>query len=77
MGLVAFSLIGCDIALEMDYSMVLVIMSGMITGICGGIRRDMLCNQVPVVFRRELYAVVSLAICAISSACAHLGLTTL
>jgi uncharacterized membrane protein YeiH len=74
MGLVAFSLIGCDIALEMDYPMVVVIMSGMITGICGGILRDVLCNQVPVVFRRELYAVVSLAVCAIFLVLRALGI---
>lgn len=65
MGLVAFSLIGCSVALKMDYPTIVVIMSGMITGICGGILRDVLCNQVPVVFRRELYASVSLAVCAL------------
>ena len=63
MGLVAFSLIGCNVAREMDYPLVVVVMSGMITGICGGIVRDVLCNQVPVVFQRELYAVVSLVVC--------------
>ena len=59
LGLIAFSLIGCSVALELDYPTVVVVMSGMITGISGGILRDVLCNQVPVVFRRELYASVS------------------
>jgi len=59
MGLIAFSLIGCSVALGMDYSITVAIMSGMITGICGGMLRDVLCNQVPVVLRRELYASVS------------------
>ncbi|MBR0670410.1 trimeric intracellular cation channel family protein [Neoroseomonas soli] len=63
MGLIAFSLIGCSVAVEMEYPTVVAIMAGMITGICGGILRDVLCNQVPVVFRRELYASVSLAVC--------------
>lgn len=63
LGLIAFSLIGCNIALELDYPWVVVVMAGMITGISGGILRDVLCNQVPVVFRRELYASVSLAVC--------------
>ncbi|MEO0034806.1 MAG: hypothetical protein RLZZ501_829 [Pseudomonadota bacterium] len=70
MGLAAFSLIGCRVALEMDYATPVVILSGMITGICGGILRDVLCNQVPIVFSRELYALVSLAVCAL-----YLGLT--
>ncbi|AWI77437.1 MAG: hypothetical protein C0607_21970 [Azoarcus sp.] len=65
MGLIAFSLIGCNVALNLDYPIVVVVMSGMLTGICGGILRDVLCNQVPVVFRRELYASVSLSVCAL------------
>lgn len=65
MGLVAFSLIGCDVALRLDYPVVVVIMAGMLTGISGGILRDVLCNQVPVVFRRELYASVSLFVCVL------------
>ncbi len=65
MGLIAFSVIGCTVALEMKYPIVVVVMSGMITGISGGILRDVLCAQVPVVFRRELYASVSLAVCVV------------
>lgn len=76
MGLVAFSLIGCTVALEMDYPIVVVVMSGMITGIFGGILRDVLCNQVPVVFRRELYASVSLAVCAVFLGLRALGVDT-
>ncbi len=63
LGLIAFSLIGCSVALGLNYPTVVVIMAGMITGISGGILRDVLCNQVPVVFRRELYASISLAVC--------------
>ena len=65
MGLVAFSLIGCDIALRLGYALPVVVMAGMITGICGGVVRDVLCNQVPVVFQRELYASVSLVVCCL------------
>ncbi|WP_232539878.1 trimeric intracellular cation channel family protein [Azohydromonas aeria] len=72
MGLIAFSLIGCSVAMEMGYTAPVIIMSGMITGICGGVARDVLCNQIPVVFRRELYAVVSLATCVL-----FIGLSTL
>lgn len=34
-------------------------MSGMITGCVGGVLRDVLCNDVPLLFRSELYASVS------------------
>lgn len=73
MGLVAFSLIGCNVALQLDYPVVVVVMAGMLTGICGGILRDVLCNQVPVVFRRELYASVSLFVCALFLVLRSLG----
>lgn len=65
LGLIAFSLIGCGVALEHNYPTIVVIMAGLLTGISGGVIRDILCNQVPVVFRRELYASVSLAVCAL------------
>jgi uncharacterized membrane protein YeiH len=76
MGLVAFSLIGSNVALGMGYPTIVIIMSGMITGICGGILRDVLCNQVPVVFRRELYASVSLAVCGLFLGLHALGVDT-
>lgn len=73
MGLIAFSLIGCNVAREMNYPFPVIVMSGMITGICGGVVRDVLCNQVPVVFRRELYAVVSLIVCSLFLGLLELG----
>jgi len=76
MGLVAFSLIGCNVALQLDYPVVVVIMAGMLTGISGGILRDVLCNQVPVVFCRELYASVSLFVCALFLALRSLAVDT-
>lgn len=59
-GLVVFTIIGCDVALTMGQSPVIVIVAGMITGIVGGIARDILCNDVPLVFSSELYATVSI-----------------
>lgn len=76
LGLIAFSLIGCNIALELNYPAIVVIMAGMLTGISGGILRDVLCNLVPVVFRRELYASVSLAVCLLFLSLRMLGVDT-
>jgi len=58
-GLVVFTMAGCDIAWQMDASLPIVIISGMITGCAGGVLRDILCNDVPLLFRSELYASVS------------------
>ncbi|MBB3258163.1 putative membrane protein YeiH [Paraburkholderia bannensis] len=60
MGLMAFTLIGCNVGLTMGYEVPVVMMAGMMTGVFGGVLRDVLCNRVPVVFQRELYASVSL-----------------
>ena len=35
-------------------------LAGVITGIFGGLLRDILCTEVPMVLRRELYATVAL-----------------
>lgn len=58
-GLVVFTMAGCDIAWQVDASLPIVIVAGMITGCAGGVLRDILCNDVPLLFRSELYASVS------------------
>lgn len=65
LGLVVFSIIGCNVAMSMGHPPVIVIVAGMITGIAGGIMRDVLCNDVPLVLSSELYATVSLVTGAI------------
>jgi len=61
-GLVAFTVIGCNVALGLGYDTVVVVMAGITTGIFGGIIRDLLCNRTPQVLRHELYASVSLVV---------------
>ena len=58
-GLVVFTMAGCDVAWQMNVSLPIVIVAGMITGCAGGVLRDILCNDVPLLFRAELYASVS------------------
>jgi uncharacterized membrane protein YeiH len=61
LGLVAFTIIGYDIAIASGTSPTIAVMAGMITGVFGGLLRDVLCNEIPLVLQRELYASVSLA----------------
>jgi uncharacterized membrane protein YeiH len=58
-GLVVFTIAGCEVALQMNQPLLIVIIAGMITGCVGGVLRDVLCNDVPLLFRSELYASVS------------------
>lgn len=59
LGLVVFTVAGCMVALEMGQPVLIVIVAGMITGCVGGVLRDVLCNDVPLLFSGELYATVS------------------
>lgn len=59
-GLVVFTVIGCNVALGLGLPFIVVIASGMITGCVGGVLRDLLCNTIPLLFRAELYATVSI-----------------
>ena len=65
LGLVVFTIIGCNIGMEVGAHPLIVLVAGMVTGIFGGILRDVLCNDVPLVFRGELYATVSIVTGAI------------
>ncbi|WP_048648848.1 trimeric intracellular cation channel family protein [Nitratireductor soli] len=59
-GLVVFTVIGCNVAMALDKPFIVVIASGMITGCVGGVLRDILCNEIPLLFRAELYATVAI-----------------
>jgi uncharacterized membrane protein YeiH len=68
-----FTIAGCNVALQMHESLLIVIVAGMITGCAGGVLRDILCNDVPLLFRSELYASVSVVTGAIYVAALGLG----
>lgn len=55
-GLGLFVFVGAQKAMVAGYSFWVVITMGTITGIMGGIMRDILLNRIPVIFKRELYA---------------------
>lgn len=62
-GLIAFSIIGVNKAISHDFGFVVCVISGVITGVSGGIARDILCNKIPLIFQKELYASVSIVAC--------------
>lgn len=62
-GLASFTIVGMDIAIAecgMDNPL-LVMVLGMITGFGGGMFRDVLTNSMPMVLRKRVYALASLA----------------
>ena len=60
-GLAVFAVSGTQKALQYEVNPVGAAMLGMLTGIGGGIVRDLLVNEIPVVLRAELYALAALA----------------
>ncbi len=60
-GLAIFSILGAVFTLQLQLSPVVAILMGVVTGIFGGVLRDLLCNRIPNVFRQstELYATCS------------------
>ncbi|MCB1874803.1 MAG: trimeric intracellular cation channel family protein [Chromatiales bacterium] len=59
MGLGAFAVAGTLASLTVGAPWLIASFMGVVTGIMGGIFRDLLCNEKPVVFQSPLYATVS------------------
>ena len=62
LGLALFTIVGAQIALEWNASWLVASLLGVITGVVGGVLRDVLCNEVPLVFvKGDLYATAAWA----------------
>ncbi len=61
-GLAAFSVMGTEVAFLTGHSgsVVLSITLGFLTGVGGGVMRDILVNDAPFIFKKHVYALVSL-----------------
>jgi uncharacterized membrane protein YeiH len=60
-GLALFAVAGAEKALAYELNASMAALLGMLTGIGGGIARDVLLAQVPTVLRSDLYAIAALA----------------
>jgi uncharacterized membrane protein YeiH len=60
-GLGIFSILGATFTLQLGISPIVAILMGVVTGVFGGVLRDVLSNRIPNVFRQstELYATCS------------------
>lgn len=55
-GLGLFTLIGIEKGITVGLHPVICVALGTMTACFGGVIRDILCNEIPVIFRREIYA---------------------
>lgn len=61
LGLALFAITGAQVAEDKGCSPLVVILMGMLTGAGGGIVRDVLTAQVPLIFRTDIYASAAIA----------------
>ena len=60
-GLAIFTIIGLEKGLRFGIDPSLCVVLGMMTGAFGGVIRDILCTDVPLIFHKEIYALASVA----------------
>lgn len=61
LGIGMFTIIGTEKALGLGVDPLVAAIMGMFTGVMGGVIRDLLTNEVPVIFLKEIYATACLA----------------
>lgn len=55
-GLAFFTLLGTQKTLTLGHPAEVALMMGVMTGVAGGVLRDIICNEIPHIFRQEIYA---------------------
>lgn len=60
-GLGVFTLIGLEKGIEYGLNPLICVILGTLTATFGGVIRDILCNEIPVLFRKEIYATLCIA----------------
>lgn len=55
-GIGTFTILGLQKALDFGISPTIAVLMGVISAVFGGVLRDVLCNEPPLIFRKEIYA---------------------
>jgi uncharacterized membrane protein YeiH len=60
-GLAVFTVIGTEVALQNQVPNSTAVIMGVMTGVAGGVMRDVICNEIPLIFKKEIYATACIA----------------
>lgn len=55
-GLGIFTIIGTEIGIQQNLHPIISVALGVISATFGGVIRDILCNEIPIIFHKEIYA---------------------
>lgn len=73
-GLALFTVIGVQKALSYGAPEMAAVVMGVMTGVAGGVLRDLLAGQVPMILKKEIYATASIAGGIIYTSSLYIGL---
>ncbi len=73
-GLVAFALTGALVALESGFNLFGVMLLAFTTAVGGGMLRDIMVNEVPMVLKSDFYGTIALLIAAAIFVCDRIGI---
>lgn len=68
-GLALFTIVGADKAMMLGYPFWVAMIMGAVTGAAGGVFRDVFINEIPLIFRKEIYAMACVIGAGIYCAC--------
>ncbi|MEM9894982.1 MAG: trimeric intracellular cation channel family protein [Bacteroidota bacterium] len=60
LGIAVFTVLGLQKALDLGIHPSIAIIMGMVSAVFGGVIRDIICNEIPLIFRQEIYALTCL-----------------
>ncbi|MEM9023501.1 MAG: trimeric intracellular cation channel family protein [Bacteroidota bacterium] len=61
LGIGLFSILGLQKTLEVGLSPMIAVIMGVVSAVFGGVIRDVLTNEIPLIFRKEIYATACIA----------------
>lgn len=73
-GLGLFTVVGIEKTLLFDFPFWVAILMGMITGAVGGVIRDVLLNETPLIFRKDIYAMACIIGGVVFFICQEVGM---
>ena len=73
-GLSLFCVLGASKALTLTGDPVLAVTLGVVTAVVGGILRDIVCNEIPLILKREIYATAAMVGATVYCLCSYFQL---